>query len=82
MVIVPCGVTSTNIADIVEHCDKLAQLLRDDGNLRVIVDSRENYSPGWKFNHWELKVLFVALFAIIHVVFILGCASTSRNWTT
>lgn len=82
MVIVPCGVTSTNMPDIVEHCDKLAQLLRDDGNLRVIVDSRENYSPGWKFNHWELKVLFVALVTIIHVVFILGCASTSRNWTT
>ena len=56
MVIVPCGVTSTNISDIVEHCENLAQLLRDDGNLRVVVDSRDNYSPGWKFNHWELKV--------------------------
>ena len=48
--------TSTNISDIVEHCENLAQLLRDDGNLRVVVDSRDNYSPGWKFNHWELKV--------------------------
>lgn len=56
VVIVPCGVTSTNINDIVEHCDKFAQLLRDDGELRVVVDSRDNYSPGWKFNHWELKV--------------------------
>ena len=57
MVIVPCGVTSTNINNIVEHCENLAKLLRDDGNLRVVVDSRDNYSPGWKFNHWELKVI-------------------------
>lgn len=27
-------------------------------NLRVRADLRDNYSPGWKFNHWELKVLF------------------------
>ena len=61
MVIVPCGVTSTNISDIAQHCDKLAQLLRDEGNLRVIVDSRDNYSSGWKFNHWELKVILCCL---------------------
>ena len=48
--------TSTNISDVVEHCENLAQLLRGDGNLRVVVDTRDNYSPGWKFNHWELKV--------------------------
>merc|ERR1712032_1493184 len=23
--------------------------------VRVKADMRENYSPGWKFNHWELK---------------------------
>ena len=23
--------------------------------MKVRVDARENYSPGWKFNHWELK---------------------------
>lgn len=25
--------------------------------IRADVDLRENYSPGWKFNHWELKVI-------------------------
>lgn len=69
MAIVPCGVTSTNMADIVGHCDKLAQSLRDDGDLRVIVDSRDNYSPGWKFNHWELKVVFVVVVTEINVMF-------------
>lgn len=23
--------------------------------LRVQIDTRDNYNPGWKFNHWELK---------------------------
>ena len=23
--------------------------------VRVHCDDRENYSPGWKFSHWELK---------------------------
>lgn len=25
--------------------------------IRADVDLRDNYSPGWKFNHWELKVI-------------------------
>jgi len=25
--------------------------------IRADTDLRENYSPGWKFNHWELKVI-------------------------
>ncbi len=24
--------------------------------LRVHTDDRDNYRPGWKYNHWELKV--------------------------
>jgi len=24
-------------------------------NLSVVIDDREEYTPGWKFNHWELK---------------------------
>ena len=23
--------------------------------VRVNVDDRDNYNPGWKYNHWELK---------------------------
>lgn len=23
--------------------------------MRVHVDLRDNYNPGWKYNHWELK---------------------------
>lgn len=26
-----------------------------DVEIRAESDCRDNYSPGWKFNHWELK---------------------------
>ncbi len=26
--------------------------------VRVISDTRDIYTPGWKYNHWELKVRF------------------------
>merc|ERR1711957_423673 len=32
----------------------LADTLRECG-VKVKTDLRENYNPGWKFNHWELK---------------------------
>ncbi|CAJ0566051.1 unnamed protein product, partial [Mesorhabditis spiculigera] len=31
----------------------VAQLV--EGGVRAEADLRDNYSPGWKFNHWELK---------------------------
>mmetsp|Transcript_49208 Transcript_49208/g.96489 ORF Transcript_49208/g.96489 Transcript_49208/m.96489 type:complete len:268 (+) Transcript_49208:983-1786(+) len=33
---------------------ELATLLTNTG-VKVETDLRENYNPGWKFNHWELK---------------------------
>ena len=35
--------------------DELVQQLKSNG-LRVTSDTRDNYTPGWKYNHWELKV--------------------------
>ena len=26
-----------------------------DAGLRSKLDDRDNYTPGWKYNHWELK---------------------------
>ena len=26
--------------------------------MRAKLDDRDNYTPGWKYNHWELKVRF------------------------
>lgn len=38
-----------------DKCEALKkELLAVD--IRARTDLRDNYSPGWKFNHWELKV--------------------------
>ncbi|KAK9805160.1 hypothetical protein WJX72_002679 [[Myrmecia] bisecta] len=34
--------------------DEFVSALRAAG-MRVTSDTRENYTPGWKYNHWELK---------------------------
>ena len=56
--IVPCGVTaSLGQADreaLYAECEAYKVELEKAG-VRVRADMRENYSPGWKFNHWELK---------------------------
>lgn len=59
IVIVPCGITSTltenQRKELQASCDSLEKEL-GDSSVRVKGDYRDNYSPGWKFNHWELKV--------------------------
>ncbi|XP_011498615.1 PREDICTED: bifunctional glutamate/proline--tRNA ligase [Ceratosolen solmsi marchali] len=58
-VIVPCGITASTTQEqkerLLRECDKLEEELKRSGKLRVKGDYRDNYSPGWKFNHWELK---------------------------
>ena len=58
VVIVPCGI-SANLKEedkttLYKECELYQQELRTAG-VRVRADLRENYSPGWKYNHWELK---------------------------
>ncbi|XP_059171364.1 bifunctional glutamate/proline--tRNA ligase-like [Physella acuta] len=58
IVIVPCGITaSMSAADskqLYDKCSELASTFTAAG-FRCKADNRDNYSPGWKFNHWELK---------------------------
>ncbi|KAL3874337.1 hypothetical protein ACJMK2_037366 [Sinanodonta woodiana] len=58
VIIVPCGITSglgeANEKNLMSACDKLRDTLLNHG-IRAKADLRDNYSPGWKFNHWELK---------------------------
>ena len=58
VVIVPCGIT-VNMSDadraaLEKACVEYENTLKAAG-VRVKGDYRDNYSPGWKFNHWELK---------------------------
>jgi bifunctional glutamyl/prolyl-tRNA synthetase len=67
VVIVPCGITAnlskTDEQDLMDKCEALKkELLAAD--IRTRADLRDNYSPGWKFNHWELKVFSGTLFYI------------------
>ncbi|SET73048.1 prolyl-tRNA synthetase [Natronincola peptidivorans] len=38
---------------VIEKADEIFSQLKE--SFRVEVDDRENYSPGWKFNEWEMK---------------------------
>ena len=67
--IIPCGLT-VSLAEgertkLLNKCKELEEKLQNAG-IRAKVDYRDNYSPGWKFNHWELKVsgVFRILFAL------------------
>ncbi|XP_032538064.1 bifunctional glutamate/proline--tRNA ligase isoform X3 [Chiroxiphia lanceolata] len=58
VVIIPCGITNSLseedrgalLKKCNEYCSRLLSV-----KIRVRADLRDNYSPGWKFNHWELK---------------------------
>ena len=67
-VIIPCGLTATlpdeEKTKLLNTCSALEGKLKDAG-IRAKGDYRDNYSPGWKFNHWELKVLLFENFGIL-----------------
>ncbi|KXZ38952.1 prolyl-tRNA synthetase [Alkalithermobacter thermoalcaliphilus JW-YL-7 = DSM 7308] len=50
VVIVPIAAHKGNV---MEKVDELYNELKS--SIRVEVDDRANYSPGWKFNEWEMK---------------------------
>ncbi|XP_055526101.1 bifunctional glutamate/proline--tRNA ligase isoform X2 [Wyeomyia smithii] len=57
-IIVPCGITASTTNDerkeLHDSCKELELTLAAAG-VRCEGDYRDNYSPGWKYNHWELK---------------------------
>uniref|UniRef100_A0AAY4BZ72 Glutamate--tRNA ligase n=1 Tax=Denticeps clupeoides TaxID=299321 RepID=A0AAY4BZ72_9TELE len=64
VIIIPCGITAS-LTDaekdkLTAQCSKYLSRLQKAG-VRVKTDFRDNYSPGWKFNHWELKGVPVRL---------------------
>ncbi|KAK6539785.1 ribose-phosphate pyrophosphokinase 1 [Orbilia ellipsospora] len=58
VVIVPCGITTktsdSNREVLYRDITDIANKLTDAG-IRVKADLRDSYSPGYKFNDWELK---------------------------
>jgi prolyl-tRNA synthetase len=39
---------------LMQKCSEIQTVLQGAG-VRAQIDSRENYTPGWKFNEWEMK---------------------------
>ncbi|KAI6657571.1 Bifunctional glutamate/proline--tRNA ligase [Oopsacas minuta] len=54
VIVIPCGVTSEKNQMLLEYCQKFIDLLKSAG-IRCKADLREHYSPGWKYNQWEMK---------------------------
>ncbi|KAK2086720.1 Bifunctional glutamate/proline--tRNA ligase [Saguinus oedipus] len=58
VVVIPCGITNALSEEdkeaLMAECNDYRRRLLSV-NIRVRADLRDNYSPGWKFNHWELK---------------------------
>jgi len=59
VVIIPCGITvKTSEEDRKTIYGKIEEIEKSltDLNIRVKADIRDTYSPGWKFNQYEMKV--------------------------
>lgn len=56
VVIVPIVSKACTYQEINPYCQEIANALTKDGSgIRVEVDDRTIYNPGWKYNHWEQK---------------------------
>ncbi len=53
VVIVPIYRKDAEQSTVMEAIEKIEAMLGQ--NIRLKVDRRDEYSPGWKFNEWELK---------------------------
>lgn len=54
VVMVPIYRDPSEKAIVMEGASKVASELKEAG-IRVHVDDREGYTPGWKFNDWEMR---------------------------
>lgn len=53
-IVVPIPFKDADREAVVKAALDISQQLKDAG-IRSKEDARANYSPGWKYNHWELK---------------------------
>lgn len=58
VIVTPCGITAntgeSDKAHLLDECKKLEDELSASG-IKCKSDLRDHVSPGWKYNHWELK---------------------------
>lgn len=54
VVLVPITYKDDDSSAIFGKVNELTKILKG-AEVRAFCDDRDNYNPGWKFNHWELK---------------------------
>ena len=54
VVIVPIFYKTAEKKIVLSKAKNIKKMLEEE-NLHVILDDRTEYTPGWKFNEWELK---------------------------
>ncbi|KAF9607896.1 hypothetical protein IFM89_003600 [Coptis chinensis] len=54
VIVVPVPYKDADMQAIFDACSTTVKILTEAG-FRVEEDLRENYSPGWKYSHWEMK---------------------------
>ncbi|KAM7487962.1 hypothetical protein LguiB_025446 [Lonicera macranthoides] len=54
VVVIPVPYKDVDTQAILDACTNAVKTLSEAG-LRVEADLRDNYSPGWKYSHWEMK---------------------------
>jgi prolyl-tRNA synthetase len=54
VIVVPVPYKDADTQGIFDACAATVDTLCEAG-IRAEADFRENYSPGWKYSHWEMK---------------------------
>ncbi|KAF6152806.1 hypothetical protein GIB67_004635 [Kingdonia uniflora] len=54
VIVVPVPYKDADTQAIFDACSETVRMLTEAG-LRAEEDLRDNYSPGWKYSHWEMK---------------------------
>mmetsp|Transcript_24740 Transcript_24740/g.36475 ORF Transcript_24740/g.36475 Transcript_24740/m.36475 type:complete len:708 (+) Transcript_24740:67-2190(+) len=54
VIILPIAKKDVQYAELLAYARDIESMIKAAG-VRVEIDSRQNYTPGWKFNHWEQK---------------------------
>lgn len=54
VIVIPVPYKDADTKGIYDACETAVKTLNESG-IRAEADFRDNYSPGWKYSHWEMK---------------------------
>lgn len=92
VVVIPVGITAKTTDEMRAKIEKETERIADELNelgLRARADLREGYTPGFKFNDWEVKASPSSLVLLLdadqkerHRASLYGWSSVRRTWTS